>query len=111
MFESSRDFLNLALTLAVLVLTFLTGWILVHIIRIFNDVRRIMEDVTKAIEKFNSVLEFTQEKVKNAAALIPFLIKGSEKVADVVRSMREKRNRSEDETEKQNKNKRKKSSS
>ncbi len=108
----SRDILNYALTASVLVLTFFLAWILIYIVKIFREIERVVRDVTKAIEKFNSVLDFAKDKISNAAAAIPIIIKGGEKIAEIIANIREKRSRrasekAEEEESLQNKNKKK----
>jgi predicted PurR-regulated permease PerM len=91
MFETSKDILNLSLTLAVVVLTFFIAWILYYIVSIFREVKKVIRDITGVIKKFNNVLDFAKEKISNAAAVMPLIIKGGEKIAQVVNSVRDKK--------------------
>lgn len=93
MFES-KDILNYALTLFVLVLTFFTAWILYYVLKIVGQMRRLIKDITRAIEKFSNVLDYAKEKMSNMAAIIPLMIKGSEKIVEMVTSLKEKKSNS-----------------
>ena len=91
MFENSKDILNYALALAVLVLTFLTSWILVYVINIFKEVKKVVHDITNAVVKFNEVLEYTRDKIKSASAVIPLVMKAGEKALDIFKTVRERK--------------------
>lgn len=91
MFENSKDILNYALTLAILVLTFLMSWILVYIIKIFREVEKIVHDITIAVAKFNEVLEYTRDKIKSASAVIPLVMKAGEKAFDMFKTVRKRK--------------------
>src|SRR3989344_6308108 len=93
---ASRDILNYALAIAILILTFFISWILIYVIKIFKEVQNAMHDITAVIKKFNHVLDFTKEKISSAAAIIPVLVKGGEKIFDMVRSIRERSSRNQD---------------
>lgn len=90
MFES-RDLLNYVIALSVLVLTFLSSWILVYIIKIFRQIERMVRDVIKAVERLNEALDFAKDKLADVAGLIPLLIKGGEKVSRFVKTIRRKK--------------------
>lgn len=91
MFESSRDILNLTLALSAAVLTFFICWLLYYIVSIFRDMRNVVRDVTKTIEKFNSVLDFAKEKISSVSAVFPLVIKATEKIIETVGAFKEKR--------------------
>lgn len=91
MFESSRDILNLTLALSAAVLTFFICWLLYYVVSIFRDMRNVVRDVTKTIEKFNSVLDFAKEKISSVSAVFPLVIKATEKIIETVGAFREKR--------------------
>lgn len=90
MFESSRDILNLTLALSAAVLTFFICWLLYYIVSIFRDMRNVVRDVTKTIEKFNSVLDFVKEKISGVSAVFPLVIKATEKIIETVGAFKEK---------------------
>lgn len=88
MINSSRDILNYALTLSVVVLTFFFAWILLYLVRTFRDMQRVVHDIIRAIEKLNEVLDYTREKISSAAALIPIVVKGTQKIIEIVGNVR-----------------------
>ena len=91
----SRDLLNYALTVAVLVLTFFVAWILWYVARLFRDVERAVHEITNAVEKFNAVLDFTKEKISNASALIPLAVKGAQQAVEFMKRMHDSRDAEE----------------
>lgn len=91
MFGSSRDILNVTLAASVALLTFFVCWILFYVVSMFRDMRTVVRDVTKAIEKFNSVLDFAKEKISTATAVFPLIIKTAEKIVETIGTLKEKR--------------------
>ena len=55
--------------------------------------KKVIKDVTKVITKFSEVLDFARDKISNAAAVIPLMVKGGEKIAAVVSNIREKKSK------------------
>ena len=108
MFENSRDILNYSLALSVLVLTFLMAWILVYVVKIFREMERVVRDVTRAVEKFTDMIDFAKDKISNAAAVIPLVIKSSEKIFELIRTLRDKKDRASDNDQSENKNRKRK---
>ncbi|MBI4091060.1 MAG: hypothetical protein HY422_03475 [Candidatus Komeilibacteria bacterium] len=100
MLENSRDILNYTLAAAAVFLTFFICWILWYVVGMFRDMRKVMRDVTKTIEKFNTVLDFAKEKISSVSAVFPLIIKATEKIAETIGAFREKRQarRSKDES-------------
>lgn len=88
---SSHDILNYALTICALVLTFFIVWILYYVVKIFREMEHVIRDITKAIEKFNTVLDYTKEKISNVVSLIPMLVKAGEKIMSSYQSMKNRR--------------------
>lgn len=86
----SRDILNYALAASVLILTFLVSWILVYIIRIFKTVEHVTTQISEALEKFTSLVDMARDKITQAAALLPMLVKGGEKIVETVQKYRDK---------------------
>jgi hypothetical protein len=109
MFESSRDILNYTLAASAAILTFFIAWILWYFVKIFRDVERVIRQTTAVIDKFSSVLDLAKDQMRNAAAIFPLIIKGGEKVSDMLRSMRERHDAKQANEEAKNKNKKKKS--
>jgi hypothetical protein len=87
----SKDILNYTLAGSAAVLTFFMAWILYYVVSMIRDVRTVMRDIARAVEKLNSVLDFTKEKVASAASLIPLVIKGVEKGMEFMKSRREQK--------------------
>ena len=95
---SSRDILNYALALSVVTITVLVAWILVYIIRLFRQVEKVVSETTAAVQKLTSVLDFVKEKISGAAALVPLVIKGVEKIVEMVKTRKEHRDTAAAET-------------
>ena len=91
MFANSRDVIIFTLAASVALLTFFICWILFYVVSMFRDMRNVVRDVTKAIEKFNSVLDFAKEKISNVTALFPLIIKTAEKIVETIGALKEKR--------------------
>lgn len=104
MFTTSRDILNLALTLSVVVISFFIAWLLYYIVMMFKEMHKVVRDVTKALEKMNDVLDFAKEKIASAAAVLPIIIKAGEKVMDMIASRRDKRETRDENKQRKTKN-------
>ena len=91
MFESSRDILNSTLAAAAALLTFFICWILYYMVGMFRDMRNVVRDVTKAIQKFNSVLDLAKEKISNLTTVFPIIMKTAEKIIETIGALKEKR--------------------
>jgi len=100
MLESSRDILNISLAASVIVLTILVAWILVYIIKMFRDAQRALHQMTKVIEKLSNVLDVIRDKVHSAAAVIPLIVKGVEKVTDIIQRTKERNSSRRDSSKK-----------
>src|SRR3989344_2094361 len=100
MLESSRDILNISLAASVIVLTILVVWILVYIIKMFRDAQRALHQMTKVIEKLSNVLDVIRDKVHSAAAVIPLIVKGVEKVTDIIQRTKERNSSRRDSSKK-----------
>ena len=91
MLESSKDVLNYTLAASAAVLTFFIVWLLWYFIKIFRDIERVVDKTTSVVEKFSSVLDLAKDQIKNAAAVIPLMIKAGEKLTEFIMNIREKR--------------------
>ncbi|MEK7584354.1 MAG: hypothetical protein AAB490_03845 [Patescibacteria group bacterium] len=110
MFESSRDILNVSLAACTIVLTILVAWILVYVIKMFRDAQHVLHQMTKVVEKLSDVLDLIRDKVHSAAAIIPLIVKGAEKVTDIIQKARERNARDRDSSRKTSKTETKRSS-
>ncbi len=110
MFGTSRDILNYTLAASAAVLTFFIAWMLWYFIKIFRDVEHTVRKTSEVVDKFSSVLDLAKDQIRNAAAVIPLIMKGGEKLAELIRTMREKHTEKSDAAETKTKNKKKTSS-
>ncbi len=107
MLGTSRDILNYTLAASAAVLTFFIAWILWYFIKIFRDVEKVIRQATSVIDKFSSVLDLAKDQIRNAAAILPLIMKGGEKLSELIRSMREKHSEKNEAEDSKNKNRKK----
>lgn len=88
MLNSSRDILNIALASSALILTFFVAWLLWYFIKIMRDIESTVRSVTSVVEKLSGLIEVTKNKISDVGALVSALVRGGEKVADMVSKVR-----------------------
>lgn len=89
----SKDLLNYALTISVLVITFFIGWILYYLVSMMKEMKKVSNEFVNVIKKFNATLEEAKDKLYHLATIIPIALRGVEKVLEMVASRRAAKNK------------------
>lgn len=82
MFSTSKDLLNLSISLAVLLVAFFLARLLFYLIQNLRRLRNIGQGAEKAIDKTNDLLELFKGRLKNGSSHLLLLGKLAEKALD-----------------------------
>jgi len=101
MFETSNDFMNIAIGTAVIVFTFFLCWALYYVVMMLKRANQATKEIAdfisslkEKLDKFENLLSTIEEKVKNTTSYIPLIMKGiSELISYIGQKKEEKANK------------------
>lgn len=73
MFETSRDILNLVMSLSIAVLVFFICWALYYFIASAQRIFRLIKHVETGVEKAEALLDLIKEKISNSSSYLMIL--------------------------------------
>ncbi|MEI7497800.1 MAG: hypothetical protein WCK11_00770 [Candidatus Falkowbacteria bacterium] len=88
--QNSHDLLNLALTLAVLVLASLLAWLLVYFILTAKELYHATKEAHEGVKSMGEVIGAFREKMEHGFLLITLATQALKKVVGIVREKKEK---------------------
>ena len=91
MFETSRDILNITLSVSVLAVAIALTWLLSEFIRIFRDVRKTIKEVKDAITRVEAAITKVGDKVVQSVMNLRSLLEAAGAVASFVKEKRAKK--------------------
>src|SRR6185503_6708854 len=91
---TSRDILFLSLSLAALVATGFWVWLLWYIIRIFKDIKGLIDDFRQRLSTIDEILQTIKDKLTSTHVQLSFLAKGVTELLSFFNNQRAKRAKS-----------------
>ena len=83
MFETSNDFINIAIGTAIIIFTIFLCWALYYIVMMLKrasqatkEISEFISSLKEKLDKFENLLSTIEEKIKNTTSYIPLLMKG-----------------------------------
>lgn len=101
MLSSTKDILFLALTVAVVVLTFFLAWLLYYLVSIIRQAHSVMKETTEAITKIHGILDSIRDSISQSSSHLALVVTAVKQLAGLYSRRRQKRE--EDEEEKKTK--------
>ncbi len=89
--QTSRDILNITLSVSVLAVAIALTWLLGEFIRIFRDVRKTIQEVKDAITRVEAAITKVGDKVVQSVMTLRSLLDAAGAVASLVKEGRSKR--------------------
>jgi len=98
MFETSKDFMNVAIGSSVVVFTFFLCWSLYYIVMMLKRANQATKEITDFIvslkdklNKIESLVNTIEEKIKNTTSYLPLIMKGVTELIDYIKRKREEK--------------------
>ncbi len=98
MFETSNDFMNIAIGSAIIIFTFFLCWAIYYIVMMLKRANQATKEITdfisslrEKLDKFESLLSTIEEKIKNTTSYIPLIMKGVTELIGYISKKKEER--------------------
>ena len=91
MFETSKDFLNIAIGSAILGLAVFSCWAIYYFARILQQVFRISKEMRDRLHKIDEVLKSLKEKIEHSTSYLLLIGEGVKKLVEVAKRYSEKK--------------------
>lgn len=91
MFSTSRDILNLVLSVCVVAFTFFLCWFLYYFIASVRNIHRLIARIETGVTKVEEVVALVKEKLKNSSAYLMILGEIAKKAMEFIQTRRGER--------------------
>lgn len=91
MFETSRDILNITLSICIALLTVLLGWLLIYCIRIVKTLANVSRRIDETIRLAEETLSTLRDRARDLASMLPLVMKAVDKLVTYARERRKQR--------------------
>jgi predicted PurR-regulated permease PerM len=95
MIESSKDILFLALTVAVVILTFFFAWFLYYLVSIIRQAHSMMKDVSASLAKLHAILDTLKDTISRSTSHLGLIVEAVKQLTGLY-LRRKKRGSTED---------------
>ncbi|MCD4761705.1 hypothetical protein K8R32_01980 [bacterium] len=85
MFETSKDFLNIAIGAAVVGLTAFACWAVYYFARILQQVFAIIKDMRSRLHKIDELIKTVKERLEHTTSYLLLISEGVKKLVDVIK--------------------------
>ncbi|MFH0891170.1 MAG: hypothetical protein V1867_00150 [Candidatus Falkowbacteria bacterium] len=85
MFETSKDFLNIAIGAAVLGLAGFTCWAIYYFAMILRQAFKIVKEMRDRLTKIDELIETLKEKIEHSTSYLLLIGEGVKKLVDIVK--------------------------
>lgn len=85
MFETSKDFLNIAIGAAVVGLTAFACWAVYYLARILGQVFKIIKEMRERIHKVDDLIKTLKNKIEHSTSYLLLIGEGIKKLVEVIK--------------------------
>jgi len=85
MLETSRDFLNIALGVSVIVLFGFISWSVYYLVQILRQVFKIFKETRDRINKIDELIQTLKDKIEHSTSHIVLIAEGMKKLVEVIK--------------------------
>ena len=85
MFETSKDFLNIAIGAGVIGVVFFTCFAIYYLARILSQVFKITKEMRERIHKIDEVIKALKEKIEHSTSYLLLIGEGVKKLVEVIK--------------------------
>ena len=89
MFETSKDFLNIAIGVAVVGLAGFSCWAVYYLARILGQLFKITKEMRDRISKVDELIKTIKEKVEHSTSYLLLIGEGVKKLVEVIKDRTE----------------------
>jgi uncharacterized protein YoxC len=89
MFNTSRDILNLVLSVCIAGFTVFVCWMIFYVIATFKSVYKVIKDITASVQQISRLVDFIQQKIEAGSEVVTGL---GNKVNDLFATIKDKLN-------------------
>jgi CHASE3 domain sensor protein len=83
MFETSKDFLNIAIGSAVFLLAVFASWAIYYLARILQQGFRIIKEMRDRLHKFDELIKAVKEKIEHSTSYLLLIGEGVKKLVEI----------------------------
>lgn len=96
MFETSKDILNLVLSISVLLVATALAWLFYQMAKTFHAINRVAESVEKITGAIEESIERFKDKTSNIASYLTVVLKTGQQILEMVQNKRTARRNKKD---------------
>jgi CHASE3 domain sensor protein len=85
MFETSKDFLNIALGMSVIVLFGFISWAVYYLVQILRQLFKIFKETRDRITKLDELIKAFKDKIEHSTSHIVLIAEGMKKLVEVIK--------------------------
>jgi prophage DNA circulation protein len=89
MFSTSRDILNLVLSICIAGFTVFVCWMIFYVIATFKSVYKVIKDISGAVQQVDNLVNFLREKIESGSEVVTGF---GNKVNDLFATIKDKLN-------------------
>jgi hypothetical protein len=91
MFDTSRDILNITLSVSVGILTVLLAWLLIYCLRVMKTIVDVSRRIDATIRLAEETLIVLRDRARDLASMLPLVMKAVEKLVTYVGERKKQR--------------------
>lgn len=90
MFETSKDFLNIAIGVSVVGIAAFSCWAIYYFARILQQVFRVVKEMRDRLHKIDELLKVFKEKIEHSTSYLLLIGEGVKKLVEIAKKYSEK---------------------
>lgn len=91
MFETSKDFLNIAIGVSVFGIAVFSCWAIYYFARIMQQVFNVVKEMRDRLHKIDEVIKALKEKIEHSTSYLLLIGEGVKKLVEVAKQYSEKK--------------------
>ena len=96
MLETSKDYLNIAIAIAVIGFAFFTCWAIYYFARILQQFFKIAKEMRDRLAKIDELVKTLKEKIEHSTSYLLLIGEGVKKLVEVIREKTADRGKKDD---------------